>query len=142
MSVWRRGVLMLVALSVLGAGCSSPTGPDGFGVDGTWSGSWSFMSGGATVTDTVTAAISQSGNSASGSWNAASGPSGTLTFTPTTATSGTLTIMQTVITGQVCAATTTVTGTASGTRIELTLADFPTTPFCPWATMNRFVLTR
>jgi hypothetical protein len=142
MSVLRRSVVAVVAWSIFGAGCASPTGPDGFSVDGNWNGSWSFMSGGATVTDTITTAISQSGNSATGPWNAASGPSGTLTFTPTTSTSGSLTIMQTVITGQVCTATTTVTGTASGTRIELTLADFPTNSSCPWATMNRFVLTR
>lgn len=136
-----RLVVGIAALAAVAA-CDSPTGPDGFGVEGTWSGTWQFMSGGATVTDTITATFSQNGGSASGTWRASTGPSGTVDISPTSATSGTLTIIQTVLTGRVCGSSTTVTGTASGTRIELTLIDFAVDQLCPWATMNRFTLTR
>lgn len=136
------GIVGIVALAILGAACDSPTGPDGFTIEGTWTGSWQFMSGGTTVTDGITATISQNGGTASGTWMAASGPSGTLTLTPTNSTAGTVTIIQTVLTGRVCSAATTAAGTASGTRIELTLTDFPPDQSCPWATTSRFVLTR
>jgi hypothetical protein len=140
----RAGCLAatLCAAALAASACDSPLGPDGFTLAGNWSGTWTFVAAGATVTDTVAVTFSQNQSAATGTWTAESGPSGELTITARTVTTGTLTITQTTLVGDTCSATTAVSGTASGEAIELTVADIPPGGSCQWATGQRFSLTR
>jgi hypothetical protein len=136
------GLAVLLTASI-GAACGSPVGPDGFSLDGEWSGTWTFVSAGATVTDDIDVALSQDDESvATGTWVAASGPSGQITLSPTTATNGTVTITFTTLSGQMCATTTSAMGTASGSSLELVLIDPSTSGICQWSTANRFSLVK
>jgi hypothetical protein len=65
-----------------------------------------------------------------------------MSFTPTSMMTGTLTITQMILTGQVCTATTALTGTASASRLEFMLADITPSGVCQWATAQRFLLTK
>jgi hypothetical protein len=144
MTSWlrRAGVVAACLAALLAPACGSPTGPDGFDVTGNWQGTWQFVSAGATLTDEVTAVLTQSGSTASGTWSSASGVTGQMSFTPTSMMTGTLTITQMILTGQVCTATTALTGTASASRLEFMLADITPSGVCQWATAQRFLLTK
>ena len=95
-----------------------------------------------TVTDAATATLTQNGANATGTWTAASGPTGDLSFTVGESISGTLTITQTTITGQSCTATTTLSGTASSTALDFTAMTVTPTGICQFATSNQFSLRR
>lgn len=135
-------VLIVLSAALAGAGCDSPLGPDGFTLSGEWTGTWQYQSAGAIVTDTVTVTFAQSEDTATGAWTSGGGASGTLTLSPRTSTTGSMTISQTLLNGQTCTGTTTVTGSASGERIDITAADLTPNGFCQWATNQRFVLMR
>jgi len=140
----RRLVLAISMMMLGAAGCGSPTGPDGFSLDGAWSGTWTFVSAGATVTDQITVMLDQDDDTtASGLWTAESGPGGELTLSPRTMTTGTLTITFAALGGTTCSTTTSVTGTASGSGIELAIVDPSSSPgICQWSTSNRFSLRK
>ena len=133
--------ILLLMLS-LAAGCgNSPTGPGGFSVAGNWSGTWQYVTGGVTVTDTVTASLTQdnTGN-AGGTWTAAGGASGRITFAAVSSISGSFTISQTLLSGGVCQATSTLTGTATPSTITFTVAPITGTGLCQWASSQQFSL--
>lgn len=138
----RLPALLALLATMIAPACDSPLGPDGFTLEGNWTGTWRFMSAGVTVTDTIAVSLSQGETTATGTWTAASGPSGQLTLEPRTMTSGTVTITQVLLTGQTCAATTTAGGTASGQSIEIALADITPNGPCQWASGHHFSLTR
>ena len=124
------------------AGCGSSTSPSRIDVAGSWSGTWQFQTGGATVTDSVTAQLTQTGTNASGTWAAGGGASGQLSFTAGASISGTLTISQMTVTGQTCSATTTISGTASSSTISFTMTTPAASGICQWATNNQFSFQR
>jgi hypothetical protein len=128
--------------ALAGAGCDSDMSPSRTDVGGSWTGTWQFVTGGLTVTDAVTAMLTQNGTNATGTWTAASGPSGELTFAVGASITGTLTITQTTLTGQPCTATTTLTGTVTATTLEFTTTSPASTGFCQWAANNQFAFRR
>ena len=142
----RRRVVSTIAVfflcAISSAGCGSGMSPSRIDVAGSWSGTWQFQTAGATVTDAVTAQLTQTGTNASGTWTAASGASGDLSFTVGASMSGTLTITQTTVTGQRCSATTTVSGTATSSNITFTMTTPTSSGICQWATNNQFSLQR
>src|SRR5690349_13863842 len=71
----KLGLAFLVVLTAAASSCGdSPAAPAAsLNLAGNWTGTWTFVSGGATVTDTVTMTVSQSGTSAGGQWNASGG---------------------------------------------------------------------
>jgi hypothetical protein len=147
MRAYLRSIAIALVTTVTGlAACGgSPSGPsrNGVGVGGTWTGTWQFVTAGATVGDAVSVTLTESGATATGTWSAASGASGELAFTTGQNPTGTATLMQTTLTGQVCSTMTGITGgTVSATRIELTLADPTAAALCQWATGQRFALGR
>jgi hypothetical protein len=132
-----------LALLLAGCGSGSPTSASSiFSVAGNWTGTWQFVSAGATVTDGVTATLTQDGLNAKGTWTADSGPSGQVSFTVAASLSGTLTISQTTLTGQSCSATTTLSGAGSATALDFTLTAIPPSGLCQWATSNQFSLKK
>ena len=139
----RTAALVLVCGIVLAACGDSTTtpSPTPLNLAGTWTGTWTFVSGGATVTDTVTLTLVQSGESVGGQW-AASGGGGTVSFAPTADFTGTATISQTPLAGANCSATTTITGTASASQIRFTLGTLTPVGLCQWATNQQFTFTR
>jgi hypothetical protein len=113
-----RGHALLLACSLLLSACGGSTttpAPTLLSLAGAWTGTWTFVSGGATVSDTVTLTLTQnpSGGSVGGQWSAAGGAGGTVSFPATADFTGTATISQTPLTGGNCSASTTITGTAS-----------------------------
>jgi hypothetical protein len=124
------------------AGCDSDMSPSDVALEGTWNGTWQYVTAGVTVTDTVTAELTRSGATSTGTWAAQSGPSGNVTLMAGAPLTGTLTINQTTITGQTCSATTNISGTATASTIEFTTAEIPPSGICQWATSNRFSFRR
>jgi hypothetical protein len=141
------GTWILAFAGVLAAGCepnappTSPT-PAAMNLAGTWSGTWTFSVGGAVVTDAVTMTLTQTGASVNGSWTAGGGSTGTVGFTAATTLSGSLSINHTLLTGQLCAASTTISGTASSSALQFTLGTFSDSGLCQWATGQAFSVTR
>lgn len=134
---------VLVGLCVAcAAGCESDMSPSDIQVRGSWTGTWQFVTGGVTVIDTATATLTQNGTNATGTWTAASGPAGDLSFTVGESISGTITMTQTTLTGQPCTATTTISGTASSTALDFTAAESPRTGICQFAVSNQFSFRR
>ena len=135
---------LLVAGSLVLSGCGdSPTPPTTMlNLAGSWTGSWTFPSGGATVTDTVTMTVTQTGTAAGGQWTATGGAAGTVAFTAAADFTGTANISQTLIIGGNCSAATTLTGTASANQIRFTLGTLTPAGLCQWATSNQFTFTR
>jgi hypothetical protein len=140
LSPFAFAILYVCAIS--SAGCDSDMSPSRIDVAGSWSGTWQFQTAGATVTDAVTAELTQTGTSASGTWTAAGGAAGDLSFTVGASMSGTLTINQTTVTGQRCSATTTVSGTATSSNMTFTMTTPTSSGICQWATNNQFSLQR
>ena len=141
----RSRIGLAVALAAhLACGGSTPPAPStNLNLAGTWTGSWRFVTSGVTITDAVTATLTQSGSDVNGTWTAQSGASGQIThLTPSTSTSGGLTISQTALTGTLCNATTTVAGTASASALELSVAPIGSSGVCQWATSQQFSLRK
>lgn len=117
-------------------------GPDGLDVSGTWSGTWQYVTSGLTVTDGITATLSQSDDRATGTWQSESGASGQISFNTMGTTSGMLTINQALLGGGSCNATASFQGTITDTHIEITLGDIPPANVCQWGTNARWVLDK
>ena len=138
-----RALVLGAGLFLTACGSDSPGAPSpSLNLAGPWTGTWSFVSGGATVSDTVTVTLTQSGTSVGGQWSATGGAAGTVAFPPTADFTGTASISQTLITGGNCSATTTLTGTASANQVRFTLGTLTPTGLCQWATNHQFTLTR
>ena len=120
---------------------TSPSGP-GVSVAGNWTGTWQFVTAGATVTDDVTASLSESGSTVSGTWSSRSGAAGAIPFTAGSSIAGTLTISQTLLSGLNCSATSSLSGTASATAIMFTTANIPPSGLCQWGESAKFVLNK
>jgi len=135
--------LVVAALVLFVAGCgSSPSNPSpALSLSGTWTGTWQYVTAGATITDTVTTTLGQNGSSASGPWTASSGASGQLNLTVASSASGTMTINITLI-SSCSSGNVALTGTETATTIDFTLAPIPASGSCTWPTGNHFVLTR
>lgn len=137
---------VLCAAAFVGTGScgGSPTAPaaPALNLAGSWTGTWSFVAGGAAVTDTVTLTLNQNGVSVGGLWAAASGPGGQLAFEAATSVSGTVSFSQTLLSGVNCSANTTVSGTASSTRLQLTVGTLPQSGLCQWPPNQQFAFTR
>ena len=84
-------VALLLALAACG-GKGSPSSPaPSLNLAGTWGGTWTFVTSGVTVSDTVAATLTQSGTGADGTWTSQSGATGQFTnLTPAASTSGTV----------------------------------------------------
>jgi hypothetical protein len=134
------GVACLAAVSC-SKSPSAPTPPI-VNIGGPWTGTWSFVTAGATVTDAVAVTFTQTGTTAAGNWSSTSGPGGILTLEIGVAVTGMLSISQTLLNGQNCSASTSVTGTATATRVELALGSLTTAGLCQWASSQTFVFTR
>lgn len=138
-----RALLIVCGLMLSGCG-DSPGGPSTTQLElsGNWTGTWTFFSGGAIVTDTITMTVTQRETSATGQWSAAGGAGGTVAFTPAADFTGTASISQTLITGINCSASTTMTGTASSTQLRITFGPLVPTGLCQWSASNQFTLAR
>jgi hypothetical protein len=123
-------------------GCDSDMSPSRIDVGGAWTGTWRFVTGGVTVTDAVTATLTQNGTNVTGTWTAASGPAGELSFAIGAEIAGTLTMTLTTITGQPCTGTTTLSGTATPTALDFTTTSPAPSGVCQWATSNEFSFRR
>ena len=138
----RRIAVLLVAATLAACG-GSPTGPGGVSVAGNWSGTSQFVTAGVTVSDTVTATLTQDASGAAGgNWTAAGGASGRFTFTAGASISGSFTIQQTLLTGGICQATSTLSGSASSSVIDFTVPPISGTGLCQWASDQRFSLRK
>lgn len=142
------GALVLVfagSLPLLACGGShSPASPSPapLNLGGAWTGTWTFVTAGVTVTDSVSMTLTQTGSSAGGQWSAAGGAGGQVVLTPGASLSGTSSISQTLLTGQNCSASTTLSGTASATQMQFTLGPLAPAGLCQWATNHQFRFTR
>lgn len=130
-----------LVLPACGGSPATPT-PTPLNLAGTWAGTWTFLSGGATVTDAVTMMVTQNGTAAGGQWSATGGAGGTMAFAAAADFTGTASISQTLLGGVNCSASTTVTGTASSTQIRITLATLTPTGLCQWAANQQFTFSR
>ena len=139
-----RRLVVVVALALVtscGGGSMSPAPTPTLNLAGTWTGSWQFVTSGATVTDAVTATLTQTGSTATGTWTSESGATGQITnLTAQSSISGSLTISQTTLTGAACNATTSVRGTASASAIDLTVPHIPPSGVCQWGSSMQFSL--
>ena len=137
--------LSLVAVLVtLTLGCGgSPTNPSGsLTVSGTWTGTWTYVSSGVTVTDDVTATLTQNGSNATGSWTAASGATGQLSLNVASDLSGSITLNQTPLGSNACTASTPIAGSATASSLDFTLSPITGAGLCQWATSQRFALQK
>lgn len=140
-----RTTLPFISALALGPSCggSSPAAPtQPLNLAGAWTGTWTFVTAGATVSDAASVTITQTGTSIGGLWTASNGPGGQLAFSAGTSISGTATISQVLLSGQVCTASTTLTGTASATSLQFTLGALASAGLCQWATNQQFSFTR
>jgi hypothetical protein len=137
------GSLVAAALLVLTAACgSSPSNPSSaLSLSGTWTGTWQYVTAGATVADTVTATLGQNGSTASGPWTASSGASGQLSLSVASSATGTISINLTLI-SSCSSGSVALTGTETATTLDFTLAPIPAVGACNWPTGNHFVLTK
>jgi hypothetical protein len=138
------GILLACSLAFSACNGRSPAAPAPVPLNlaGTWTGTWTFVSGGATVTDAATVTLAQTDTSAAGSWSSASGPGGQLAFTVGASVTGTISLSQTLLNGVNCSASTTVVGTATSTQLKFTLAALTPTGLCQWATNQQFTFSR
>lgn len=140
----RFAIVVVLALFAACGGDSTPSAPTAsFNLAGTWTGSWQFVTSGATVVDTVTATLTQSGATVSGTWTSESGATGQISsLAAQSSTTGSMTISQARLTGTACNATTSVSGTASASAIDLTVPQIPVTGVCQWGSAMQFSLRK
>ena len=141
MTARRMLAAVLIAIAATACDDDSPTGPS-VDLSGRWTGTLTFVTSGVTVTDNVSTTLSQSGSSVTGGWTTLGGTQGQFTLTAAAEITGATTISHSTITGQPCTASTSVTGTATSTRLELSLAPVTQTGVCQWAANQQMVLTR
>jgi len=145
-----RCVALLALIFSASCGGSSPTTPApstsaSADVAGNWTGTWSFVASGVTVTDNVRAVFTVGSAGITGSWTSDSGPTGTMTFSslpPGSNVPGTFTIQTTTLSGAACSAQASMTGVASGTTMEVAITSIAGTATCVWATDHRFSLRK
>ena len=138
-----RGLLLGLGLVVAACGSDTPGSPSPtMNLAGAWTGTWSFVAGGATVTDTVAMTLAQNGTTVSGQWSSAGNAAGTVSFTAGADFTGTVSFSQTLITGGNCSASTTMTGTASANQIQFTPGTLTSAGLCQWATNQQFTFAR
>jgi hypothetical protein len=142
--LWLHAAALATAVMTLaGCGGDSPTNPSGsLSLSGNWTGTWQYVASGVTVTDDVTATLTQSGSSATGGWSSASGATGQLSLTVASDLSGTITITQTPLASNACTASTSLSGSATSSTMDFTLAPISGTGLCQWAASQRFVLEK
>ena len=141
----RAPAAMAIALAMLATGCGgdSPTNPSGsLNVSGSWTGTWQYVASGVTVTDDVSATLTQNGSSATGPWTSSSGATGQLSLSVATDLSGTITINQTPLASGACTASTAITGSATSSTLDFALGPMTGTGLCQWATDQRFALRK
>jgi hypothetical protein len=135
------GLLGMLAACGGGSGPSSPTPT--LSLAGTWTGSWQFVASGASIVDTVTATLTQTGATVSGTWTSESGATGQFTnLAAQSATTGSLTISQPTLSGTTCSATTSISGTASAASLELTVPQIAPSGICQWGSSMQFSLKK
>ena len=144
MTLGQRVIGAMLCGSLIAACGDPPTTPTPVAVNigGAWTGTWTFVTAGVTVTDAVSVTFTQSGTSAGGLWTAATGPGGQITLEVGPTVSGTVSISQTLLNGVNCTASTTITGTASSSRVQFTLGALTPAGLCQWATNQQFTFTR
>lgn len=144
-----RGGTLAMCIAVLACmaalvGCgsaSAPTSPTStLSVSGTWTGSFSYTTGGVTVTEDVTLTLLQPSLTASGTWSASSLATGTVSFPAAASVSGTFTISHPNIGSSACTGSSTISGSASASSLALNVANLTPTATCPWATGMKFTL--
>jgi hypothetical protein len=148
--VSRVSRCVVIVLLILSASCggSSPTSPaasSSADVAGNWTGTWSFVASGVTVTDNVRAVFTIGSAGIAGHWTSDSGPTGTMTFSslpPGTNVSGTFTIQTMTLSGAACSAQAPMTGVATGITMEVAIMSIAGTATCVWATDHRFTLKK
>ena len=139
----RAAIAIVLVTLATGCGGDSPTNPSGsLNLSGSWTGTWQYVASGVTVSDDVTATLTQSGSSATGPWTSASGATGQLSLTVASDLSGTITITQTPLASGACTASTALTGTATSSTLDFALAAISGTGLCQWATNQQFSLTK
>ncbi|HUL74061.1 MAG TPA: hypothetical protein VLT86_13225 [Vicinamibacterales bacterium] len=133
--------LTVVTMTLAGACGSTPSSPSApaLTLAGAWSGTWDFVTAGATVTDTVVVTLSESNGIASGHWTAVSGANGQLSLPVAQTATGTITITTALIV-PCSTASISVSATESATTLDFTLAPIPSSGNCQWPTSNHFVL--
>ena len=135
--------VVLILLNACGGGSTSPSPAPTLTLAGTWSGSWQFVTSGATIVDTVTATLTQTGATVSGTWTSESGATGQISnLAAQSSVTGSVTISQPTITGTACTATTSVSGTASASAIDLTVPQIPPSGVCQWGSSMQFSLRK
>jgi hypothetical protein len=135
------GLLVSVAMA---AGCGGgPTSPSAaLRLSGTWTGSFEYRTGGATITDVATLSVQQPSTTASGNWSTAGLATGTISFLASGTVTGTMTISQPNVGSGPCTGSSTISGTATDTALVLTVADLTRTASCPWATGMKFTFSK
>jgi len=138
----RVALGLIVVLAACGS--KSPSSPtQNLNLTGSWTGTWQFVISGTTISDTITATLTQTGTDATGTWTSQSGATGQFVHLSASAsTSGSLTISQTTLSGTVCTGSESVSGTATGSTLELALAAIPPNGICQWATGQQFSLRK
>ncbi len=144
---WANGIAALacaLALAHCGGSSSSPTAPSTtLALNGTWTGSFSYTTGGVTLSEDVTLTLLQPNQTASGTWAASSLATGAMSFVPAASLSGSFTISQPNVGSTTpCTGSSTISGTASASDLVLSVASITPTATCPWATGMRFTLRK
>ena len=140
---WRAwAIAVLTAGAWTCGGSTTAPSPAAMNLGGTWTGTWTFVVAGATVVDAVTLTLTQTGSTAAGSWSAAGGAGGTISFASGGTIAGSASISQTLISGPNCSASTSITGTATATSVQFTLGPLTSAGLCQWATGHQFAFTR
>ena len=140
----RRALVLAALVLPLACGGNSPSSPSAtLNLGGAWTGSLQYVTSGVTVTDAVTATLTQTGTSVGGTWTAESGASGQFSnLTAAASVTGIVTISQTTLTGASCSATSAINGNASASSITLAVAQIQPTGICQWASGMQFSLRR
>jgi len=133
--------IMLAALAACGSESrsQSTTGPSS-SLNGPWAGTWTYVSAGLTLTDSVTATTSPYVDQVTTSWQSAGGATGSFLVTPAPSISGTFSI-QIGAAGLSCSGTGNLTGTASASAIAFDVPSISGSN-CQWSTNNHFELHR
>jgi len=144
MTLRRRVIGALLYGSMLAACGDTPATPTpvALNIGGAWNGTWTFVTAGVTATDAVSVTFTQTGTSAGGFWSSATGPGGQITLEVGPTISGSVSISQTLLSGVNCTASTTISGTASSSRVQFTLGALTPAGLCQWATNQQFTFTR
>src|SRR5262249_6882262 len=76
MSARIRVLVALAVVSAAACGGSTPASPDALDLTGTWTGTWTYVTSGVTISDGLHVTITAGSTNANGAWTADSGASG------------------------------------------------------------------